>query len=55
VWSSIDDSECGDLCAVITITMALDIREVRVDLYSFMNLKDKSQMANLISGEIQWI
>ena len=33
--------------------MALDISEVRVDLYPFMDLKDLSQMANLISGEIQ--
>ena len=31
--------------------MALDISEVRVDLYPFMDLKDLSQMANLISGE----
>ena len=41
------------LCMVITIIMALDKSEVRVDFYPFMDLKDKSQMADLISGEIQ--
>ena len=43
--SSLDDFECDDLCAVITITMALDIRKVRVDLsfYGFEVQKTNSQ------------
>ena len=53
VRSSLDDFEGEYLCIVITITMALDKSEVRVDFYPFMDLKDKSQMADLISGEIQ--